>query len=52
MLQIDPQGVVSEVGGGSVPFFEIGLEPVNGNQANYAAIQIAGLSGSVRIYRP
>ncbi len=52
MLQIDPQGAVSEVGGSSVPFFEIGLEPVNGNQANYAAIQIAGLSGSVRIYRP
>jgi Tfp pilus assembly protein FimT len=52
MLQIDPQGVVSEVGGGAVPFFEIGLKPVYGNQSNYAAIQIAGLTGVVRIYRP
>ncbi|MEI8340477.1 MAG: prepilin-type N-terminal cleavage/methylation domain-containing protein [Verrucomicrobiota bacterium] len=52
ILQIDPQGVVSEVGGDAVPSFEIGLKPVNGNQSNYAAIQIAGLSGAVRIYRP
>jgi prepilin-type N-terminal cleavage/methylation domain-containing protein len=52
MLQIDPQGVVSEVGGLSAPFFEMGLEPDYGNQANYAALQIAGVTGAVRIYRP
>jgi prepilin-type N-terminal cleavage/methylation domain-containing protein len=52
MLQIDPQGVASEVGGSVAPFFEIGLQSVKGNQSNYAAVQIAGLSGSVRIYRP
>ncbi len=52
ILQIDPQGVVSEVGGNAAPFFEVGLKPVYGNQSNYAAIQVAGLSGAVRIYRP
>ena len=52
MLQIDPQGAVSEVGGLCVPFFEIGLEPAAGNQSNYAALQIAGETGAVRIYRP
>ncbi len=52
ILQIDPQGVVSQVGGDAVPFFELGMVPVHGNQLNFGAIQIAGLSGVVRIYRP
>ncbi len=52
MLQIDPQGVVSEVGGLPVAFFEIALAPDYGNQSNYAALQIAGVTGAVRIYRP
>ena len=52
ILQIDPQGVVSEVGGDPAPLFEIGLKTVAGNQSNYAALQIAGMSGAVRIYRP
>lgn len=52
ILQFDPQGEASGVGGGAVPVLEIGLKQVNGNQSNYAAIQIAGLSGVARIYRP
>jgi len=52
ILQIDPQGVVSQVGGDAVPFFELGMKPVHGNQFNFGAIQIAGLSGAVRVYRP
>ena len=52
ILQIDPQGVVSEVGGDPAPLYEIGLKTVAGNQSNYGAIQIAGISGAVRVYRP
>jgi hypothetical protein len=39
------------------PWIEVGLEPVHGGfrdaaGKNFAAVQIAGVSGTIKIYRP
>jgi hypothetical protein len=61
IIQFDPQGAVSVLGGGLVSAIEIGLQPTHGstvpqppanpNTGNQAAIQIDGTTGAVTIYR-
>jgi len=63
VIQFDPQGsarVILAGNGAALPqWIEIGLQPTHGNvapasltQGNQAALQINGVNGSVRIYRP
>jgi prepilin-type N-terminal cleavage/methylation domain-containing protein len=62
VLEFDPQGVVWYQGTNNintmVPYFEIGLSPTHGNAlpsstpADVAAIQVDGMTGATRIYRP
>ena len=62
VLEFDPQGVVWFQSNSNintlVPYFEIGLSPTHGNTvpsstpADVAAIQIDGMTGATRIYRP
>jgi Tfp pilus assembly protein FimT len=60
VLNFDPQGAARIQGATNTDYIpryiEIGLQPANGNAvssgANTAAIQIDGMTGSSRIYRP
>lgn len=58
VIEFDPQGVPRVQSGSSIQnYFEIPLIPAHGNtaatnSANQAAIQIDGVTGAVRIYRP
>jgi prepilin-type N-terminal cleavage/methylation domain-containing protein len=63
MIQIDPEGAVNTPTGTAIAtvemlrWIELGLQPrkgtvVPGNNTNTAAIQIAGLTGQTRIFRP
>lgn len=60
VLQVDPQGVVRLMGSASEnsipPIIEIGLQEAKGkaipSDAQIGVIQISGISGSVRVYRP
>ncbi len=63
VIQFDPQGsarVIVAGNGSALPqWIEIGLQPTHGNalpasltQGNQAALQINGVNGAVRIYRP
>ena len=57
VIQINPQGEVT-LNGMLSPWIELGLEPTHGktlpanSPPNYAAIQIEGTTGAVRVYRP
>lgn len=58
VLQFSPRGevLVSSMAGVMTPLIEVGLQPVNGDVANtksqnLVALQVAGISGSVILYR-
>jgi type II secretory pathway pseudopilin PulG len=57
VLQFNPRGevLVSNMAGAMTPLIEIGLQPAKGNHVttspNFVALQIAGLSGNVTMYR-
>ena len=62
VIQFDPRGtarIIFPTSGSAIPqAIEIGLQPTRGNvvpasaSSNFAAIQINGVTGSTRIYRP
>jgi len=60
VVNFDPQGVARIQGGTNTdhipPYMEIGLQPTHGNSistaGNTVAIQIDGMTGTTRIYRP
>jgi prepilin-type N-terminal cleavage/methylation domain-containing protein len=58
VLQFSPRGevIVSSMAGVMTPLIEVGLQPVNGdvvnvNNQNLVALQVAGISGNVILYR-
>jgi prepilin-type N-terminal cleavage/methylation domain-containing protein len=58
VLQFSPRGevLVSSMAGVMTPLIEVGLQPVHGNVAdvnsqNLVALQVAGISGNVILYR-
>lgn len=55
VIEFDPQGVARLSGGSNsqiAGYIEIALKQAHGGQANLAAIQVDGISGAVRVYRP
>jgi prepilin-type N-terminal cleavage/methylation domain-containing protein len=55
LLEFSPSGQVKIVKDTPSRWIEIGLQPIKGttrNQHNVAALQISGLTGQVRIFRP
>lgn len=55
VIQFSPQGGVRIKPTAISRWIQIGLQPMNGNTANMdnnAAVQIAGLTGQVRVFRP
>ena len=57
VLQFSPRGevLVSSMAGVMTPLIEVGLQPAKGNivtsSQNFVALQIAGISGNVTLYR-
>jgi len=57
IIQFNPQGDASKIVDTPTRFMEIGLRPTRGNMVdsnskNLVAIQVAGIGGQVKIYRP
>jgi prepilin-type N-terminal cleavage/methylation domain-containing protein len=56
ILQFDPQGEVNVSSSGVLPhWIQFGLQPIQGGNTtnpNVAAVQIAGLSGAIQVFRP
>ena len=52
VVQFDKVGAARIAGGHAVRVIEIGLVPKFGSSNNYAAVQIGGLTGGVKLYRP
>jgi prepilin-type N-terminal cleavage/methylation domain-containing protein len=53
VIEFDPRGVARFSEKSSVDgWIEIPLQPVHGNTADIAALQVDGVTGSVRVYRP
>jgi prepilin-type N-terminal cleavage/methylation domain-containing protein len=52
VVQFDKVGAAKISQGNAVRVIEIGLMPRFGSSSNYAAVQIGGLTGGVKVYRP
>ncbi len=55
LIQFGPAGDVRIPGGSVSRWLELGLQPLHGTKAdtaNIAAVQVGGLTGQVRVYRP
>jgi prepilin-type N-terminal cleavage/methylation domain-containing protein len=52
VVQFDKVGTARISVGNAVRVIEIGLLPKFGSSQNYAAVQIGGLTGAVKLYRP
>lgn len=57
IIQFSPQGDATKIVDSPTPLMEIGLRPTHGDtpdlaSKNLVAIQVAGIGGQVRVYRP